>query len=275
MRTIINGSWWVLTAMFFIAGCGTAVRSMQSNPASQIEPLRSIVLDSDVTDFCLDGPRLLLLENSGTRVIAWDTGFAAAETIPVSSRVYPARGIYADRYYIYVYDERTLYRIPKDNYLLSPWLNNVRVAGIAGYAPAEVLVSDEERQRVWLKTMFGESRVFLDRADVNRPGALTAFPGGVYGVISEHRRLLKVNRAGIVLRSIPLPQPVDMLAADEQGRAFLMRRGVNFIYLITENGSFFYILNGVVNPVALRCLAGRIFILDNGRRIVIFPVPGR
>jgi len=264
----------LLTILGLGERCGTSLQMSSSRLAGEIEPSEVITINSEVVDFCIDGTRLLFLENSGARIIAWDTSFENAETIPISTRILPARGIYADRYYIYVYDQRTLFRIPKDNFLLSAWLNNVRVVGITAYAPAELLISDGERQRIWLKTMFGESRVFLDNSEVVRPGALTVFSDGVYGVISDGQRLLNVNRAGIVLRSITMPQPVDLLASDEKGRAFLMRKGQAILWLVSEHSLSGFVLNGVNNPIALHCYKRHIYILDNGRRILIYPVPG-
>lgn len=240
----------------------------------EIEPLRTVPIGTEVVDFCLDGPRLLFLDRSGERIIAFDTAFTISETLPISGKIILARGIYADRYYIYVYDEQTLFRIAKTDFSLSPWLNNVRVSGIVTYPPAGLLISDDDRQCVWLKSIFGESRVFFDRSEVSKPGALTVFPDGVYGVISNGTQLLKFNRAGIILRSIIVPQNVDLLTNDKNGRAFLMRKGDNIIWLVSENNLSGYILRGVMNPVALECHNGRILVIDGGKRIVVYPVPG-
>jgi len=239
-----------------------------------LEPLRVVELFSEAVDICADGRRVLVLEGSGTRVLAFDSEFSVVETIPLTTLLVTPRGIYADRYYIYVYDDRTLYRLTKDKLVMSAWLNNVRVEGLATFAPGEMLVSDGERQVVWFKTLFGESRIFLDRSDLIKPKAMAVFPNGIFGVLNDGNRLLKVNRAGIVVKSLPVPNGVNLLAVDNKGNPMVMRRGERMVWSVGEKVTAGYELNRAANPLALTVILNRLAVLDGGRRILVYSLPG-
>lgn len=264
----------ILTLVLLISQCRTVIseRSRGVQRAEVIRPIKTIFLGTEIRDFCRDGNNFLLLEQSGARIRAYDSEFTAAETIPVSINILSPRGIYADRFYIYLYNEQTIYRLSKDSRLIQPLVNNVRVSGVIQYAPGELLISDNERKQVWLKTFFGESRVFLDRSDVKNPGALTLFSDGSYGLIANGERLVKINRAGIITGDWKIPQSVDLLTSDFKGRALLMQRGKSVLWVFSGSVTE-YSLHDVSNPVQLQCLGNRIFVLDNYRRIVVYPLP--
>lgn len=216
-----------------------------------------------------------MLDRAGTRVLGYDTAAALVETIPLSTRLATPRGIYADRYYVYVYDDKTLYRLAKDKLLMSGWLNNIRVEGLAGFSPGEVLVSDGERQTVWLKSLFGESRLFLDRTEIKSPKAMAVFPEGIFGILVERNRLVKVNRAGIITESLTLPIEFNLLAADSKGRAIVMRRGEQVLFIIGDKTIQGYKLQGALNSQALAVIGNRLVVLDGARRILFYPLPGK
>ena len=159
-----------------LAGCPPKVATLDRLPSRDLAVSASLELAGPAVDLCRDGEDLLVLEASGTRVLRLGFDLAIEDTVVLSERLEWPRGIAADRYYIYVHEDEILYRLLKDELELTAWLNNVRVAGLASYAPGEMLVSDEDRGMVWYKTLFGESRRFLDVSDIGRPGALTRLP---------------------------------------------------------------------------------------------------
>jgi len=264
----------IIAVVLIILRCRTVIqeRSRSDQRAETIKPIRTIFLSTEIQDFCRDGNNFLLLEQSGARIIAYDSEFTVAETIPISISILSPRGIYADRFYIYLYDEQTIYRLSRDSRLIQPLVHNVRVSGVIQYAPGELLVSDKERKQVWLKTLFGESRGFLDRSDVKNPGALTLFSDGSYGLIANGERLVKFNRAGIITGDWKLSQSVDLLTSDFKDRVLLMRRGKSKLWVLSASLAE-YSLHDVSNPVQIQCLGNRIFVLDNYRRIVVYPLP--
>ncbi|MEO0019965.1 MAG: hypothetical protein ABIK47_04930 [candidate division WOR-3 bacterium] len=265
----------LLSILLLGIGCRGTGKIMPVKVEGFLESSGGIELNGEVVDICADGSKVLMLDGSGARVLGYDSGFAIVETIPLSIRLVGPRGIYADRYYIYVYDDKTLYRLAKDKLLMSAWLNNVRVEGLAGFSPGEVLVSDGERQMVWLKSLFGESRAFLDRTEIKSPKAMAVFPEGIFGILAERNRLVKVNRAGIITESLTLPMEVNLLAADSKGRAMVMRRGEPVLFVIADKTIQGYELQGTLNPQALAVIGNRLVILDGARRILFYLLPGK
>lgn len=259
--------------MVVSTGCRGTGKVVPFNPSAVLEPSTIKDLSEGGVAICADGARLLVLTASGTRLLTVDSNFNQMETIPLNRRLVAPRGIGADRYYIYLYDDNVLYRMAKDKLTMQELLGNVRVAGLANYAPGEVLVSEGERQFVLLKTLFGESRVFLDKVDVPQPGAMTNFPNGVWGILSAGDRLVKVNRAGIVVGTAKLMPGVDILAADKWGRAVVLKRGEPVVW-VEENGKFNgYELSGAKMPTGCAVLDGQIVILDNGNRLISYRLP--
>jgi len=236
-------------------------------------PLDSIVLARPAVDITTDGERLLLLENSGTRIVTLSPALAPGETIPLTTRLAAPLGIRADPYYIYVFDHTTLYRMSKEKLVLSVWLNSIRVAGLANYAPAEMLVSDAVRGVVWYKTLFQESRLFLDASDVSKPGPIVTLPDGLFGVVTAGSRLVCVNRTGIRVRSLPLPAGTDLIVADPSGRLYAGNRGKPLVWTGTPWCG--YELVGCASPVSFALGSDRLFVLDSGTRILTYSVPGQ
>jgi len=256
-------------------GCRGTGKVMPVKVEEVLQPLQKIELNSEIVGICADGNRVLMLDNSGTRVLRFDSSFATVETIPLGIRLTAPRGIYADRYYIYVYDDNTLYRLAKDKLVMSAWFNNVRIEGLAGFSPGEMLVIDGDRQVVWLKSLFGESRPFLDRTEIAKPKGMAVFADGIFGVLAGTGWLLKVNRAGIVTESLSVPTGIDLITADKKGRVLVMRRGEPVLFVIADKTIQGYEVQDALNPMALAVTGDRFVILDGGRRILLYALPGK
>jgi len=256
------------------AGCrGTA--TLQPVPVEpELAPVRMLVLAAPAAAICADGPDLLVLEASGARVLRFDSTFAAVETIPLTERVVGPRGIAADRFYVYVHDDRTLYRLLKDNPVRVTWMHGVRPVGLAAYAPGEMLISDGERAAIWHKALFSESRRFLDAAELARPGALAALPEGMFAALSGGTGVARFNRAGIVVSRQELAEPVDLMAADRQGGLYLARSGrPEVIHLPSDGRGFRYGFGAGPEPAGLAALPAGIAVLDRDARVLLYRLP--
>ncbi|MFO7676651.1 MAG: hypothetical protein R6X12_10095 [bacterium] len=241
---------------------------------AELAPARSLTLGAPAVALCADEGRLLVLEASGNRVLRLDSTLAPADTVPLTERLVGPAGIAADRFYVYVHDDRTLYRLPKRDPVLAGWLQGVRVAGLAVFAPGEMLVSDAERATVWLKTLFGESRRFLDALELPRPGALAVLPDGMFAALSGGSLLVRFNRAGIVSSRQPLADTVNLMAADGSGRLVLARAGRPELTVIEPDGrSRRFRLAGEPAPSGLAVLPGRAVVLDRDARVISYPLP--
>jgi hypothetical protein len=252
----------------------------QPIPASSpVVAVLSVTLPSPAAAICADGDDLLVLDGSGTRVLRLDSMLGVKDTLPLTQRLVPPVGITADRFYIYAYDNGSLYRMAKDKLVLDPWLGNVRVAGLAVIAPGEVFVADALRSSVWYKSVFGESRQAVGPADIVRPGAMAALPDGTFAVLSGSDGLAFFNRSKVVLRLNRAPAGCDLVAADAQGRLFLARRGGAEVWRQSADPGLrpaagrFELPSGT-SVLSLAAAPGRLYVLDAGDRISLFRISG-
>jgi len=260
-------------ALCLVTGCVGAGRVEPASRFAPLEPEATAELGSAATAICTDGEMLLVLENSGTRVVRYTAALAVWDTIPLTERVTAPAGIAADRFYIYVYDDHLLYRMSKDKLSLQPWLNNVRVAGLASFEPGVVLVSDADRAAIWYKGIFGESRLFMSSAEVARPGAIASLRDGSFAVLSTASRLLYYfSRSGVVTRSLSLPAACDLLAANEEGTLCLAVRGRPQLWVIREGRVAGFSLPDSVRPLSVVLVGDRLAVLDAGTRIRVYRI---
>jgi hypothetical protein len=276
-------------ALCVLAGCVGAGRVEPASSFAQLEPEATAELGSSAAAIGRDGETLLVLENSGTRVVRYGLRDSALgtvpmrgqsplalsilDTIPLTQRVTAPVGIAADRFYIYVYDDHTLYRMSKDKLNLQAWLGDVRVAGLASFEPGIMLVSDADRNAIWYKGLFGESRLFMSSAEVARPGAMVALRDGSFAVLSAASRLLYFfNRSGVVTRSLSLPADCDLLAGNEQGLLCLGVRGKPQVWVLQTGKMIGYSLPDSVSPLSFALAGGSLAVLDAGTTLRIFRI---
>jgi len=272
IRLAVSGA-----ALCLVVGCVGGGRVAPASSLEQLEPEATVVLGSPAVGICRDGDGLLVLENSGTRIIRLAFGGgrwtgAPQETLPLTQRVAAPAGVGADRFYIYVHDDHALYRMSKDKLTLQPWLGNVRVAGLAGFESGIMLVSDGDRGAIWYKGLFGESRQFTSSAEVVRPGAMVALPDGTFAVVSTASKLVYFNRSGIVLRTVPLPAGSDLLAGDDTGVLYVGQRGKPPVWVLSGSRLTGFRLPDTVSPLSLAVVRGSLVVLDAGTRLGVYRI---
>ena len=259
--------------LFLVAGCVGAGQVAPASSLPQLEPVVSVELGSSAAAICPDGESLLVLENSGTRVVRYTMALSILDTIPLTERVIAPVGIAADRFYIYIYDDHTLYRVFKDKLVLEPWLADVRVAGLASFEPGIMLASDADSHLIWYKGLFGESRLFMSSAEVARPGAMVALKDGSFAVLSAASRLLFFfNRSGVVTRSVSLPAACDLLAVNEQGWLCMGVRGKPQVWVLKANSMTGFSLPESVSPLSLAVVGTSLAVLDAGTKLDVFRI---
>ncbi len=284
---VLGGLAGIGAALCLLAGCVGAGRVEPVSAYAQLEPEAFVVLGSSAAAICQDGETLLVLENSGTRVIRYAVSLVVRrgdneskrmqlfvlDTIPLTERVTAPAGIATDRFYIYIYDDHSLYHMSKDKLNLQPWVGDVRVAGLASFEPGIMLVSDADRNVIWYKGLFGESRLFLSSAEAARPGAMVALPDGSFAVLRPASRLLFFfNRSGVVTRSISLPAACDLLAASEQGLLCMGVRGKPQVWVLKAGKLTGYSLPDSVSPLSIAVVGSSPAVLDAGARLSTYRI---
>ena len=276
-------------ALCFVAGCVGAGRVAPASSFAQLEPEEAVELGSSAVGVCRDGDGFLVLENSGTRIVRYgfrDSALGTVpmqgqppfaltvlDTLPLTERMTAAAGIAADRFYVYVFDDRALYRMSKEKLSLEPWLGNVRVVGLASFEPGIMLVSEEGRGSIWYKGLFGESRRFISGAEVARPGAMAALGSGAFVVLSGTERLVYFNRSGVVQRMVSIPAGCDLLAYDDKGVLCIGQRGRPQVWVLRDGHLTGLRLPDSVSPLSLAVVGGRLVVLDAGTRLGVYRLP--
>ena len=268
-----QAAWAAILLFLFADGCTVGTRVQPMRATASVEPTDSLALESSVVDFCFDGEELVLLEASGERLIALDPDFAYSETIPLTERLVAPKGIAADRFYFYVYDDRGLFRMTKEQLVLRSWLGNVRVTGLASFSTGEMLVSDADHDAVWYKTVFGESRKFLGLPDVKKPGPILALRDGRFCVLSGGNELVWFNRAGIVDKRMNLGQTYDRLCADTTDRLFLALSTEPVVRVVSVKEQAVVELSGVSGIVAMRARGDEVVVLDGKGKLYFYRMP--
>jgi hypothetical protein len=259
--------------LLLLVGCVGAGRTEPAGPVVSLEPESTALLGSSAASIGADGETLLVLESSGTRIVRYTSSLAVVDTIPLTERVTAPAGIASDRFYIYVYDNHTLYRMSRERLNLLSWLGDVRVAGLASFDVGVMLVSDADRNAIWYKGAFGESRLFIGSAEVARPGAMVALEARSFAVVSAAARLLYFfNRSGVVTRSVSLPAGCDLLAASGQGTLWMGVRGRPLVWALRAGKMTAYSLPDATSPLAIAVVGGRLAVLDAGTRLSVYTI---
>ena len=261
-------------ALCLVAGCVGAGRVVPVSSLPQLEPVVTVELGSSAVGVCGDGDGFLVLENSGTRIVRYSLALTVLDTLPLTERVTAPAGVAADRFYIYVYDDHTLYRMSKDKLILQAWLGDVRVAGLAGFEPGIMLVSDADRHAIWYKGLFGESRLFMSSAEIARPGAMVALRDGSFAVLSAASRLLYFfNRSGVVTRSVSLPAACDLLADKDNGVLCTGQRGEPLVWVLKDGRLTCFRLPDSISPLSFAVVGSSFAVLDAGTHIRVYRLP--
>lgn len=263
----------LLAGAALLPGCGAGTRVGRAESAGRLVAVASVRLESDAAALGVDGDRLVVLDAAGTRLLVLDSALSVVGTVPLSMRLTGARGVAADRFYYYVYDDRAVYRMLKDELVLSTWLGNVRAGGVASFAAGEALVSDADRKTVWYKTLFGESRRFLDAVSAKDPGPIATLPGNGFCVLDQSARLVFFNRAGIVTRTASLGGRYDLMAADRSGLLYLASRSSDRICVVDAARQVEYELGEAAGPAGLAIVSGRLAILTPQAQVALYRLP--
>ncbi len=260
--------WPPVIAVLYCMGCTAGRVSFGQTKSPSAQPVTVVKLVNPVAAICADQNRLVVLEASGGRILLLDSLLFFRESIILEERLPEPRGVGADRFYYYVYDEQVLYRMQKHELKLTPWLSRIRVSGLASFAPGELLVSDGERKAIWYKGLFGESRRFLDATSVSRPGPLVSLVDHRFCVLDAGSRLVYFNRVGVITDKTPLTGEYDLLSSDGQN-IYLAGFGTNSVTVFAAGRLRRYELEGATGVRDMAVVAGRLVILDADLRSVL------
>ncbi|MEO0073965.1 MAG: hypothetical protein ABIK43_04835, partial [candidate division WOR-3 bacterium] len=241
--------------------------------ATRLFPGASLRLTGPVACICPDGTDLLAVEESGERILVFNQALQIRETLAMPNRLVVPRGLAAIRHYVYVYDDRTLYRYNRGRRELEACLVDVKLAGIVGYSPAEVLVSDALRGVVWRKGLWGGSRVFLDATDILHPTALAELEEGMFAVLGSAGQVIVVNRAAIVERRLVVGREFQRMSSDRKSRLIFYSAETRFVMVMDNRQQERFELDGINHIADLAVWPDRLIVLDGPSRLVVYEFP--
>jgi len=263
----------ILCLATVVVGCRGTVRLSASRPELTLVPVDSLALATPAAGLCRDGDRVAVLDAGGDRLVLLSSRLVPRETIPLSRRLVGVRGVRADRFYYYVWDSGVVWRMSKEKLVLGSWLGNVQVAGMTGFSPGEMLVSDRTRNVIWYKTVFGESRRFLSESELAGPGALASLPEGRFCAVSGNGRLVYFNRTGVLTGTDRIPEGLDLVESDERGAVYLMEAGVPAFWVLSQGQTTGFKLTGCSSPSGFTILDSTMVVLDAGTRVLSYVLP--
>ncbi|MFO7651755.1 MAG: hypothetical protein R6X13_10510 [bacterium] len=253
-----------------LTGCRLSTRPGSGASAARLLPSDSLALGAPAVAIATDGTGLVVLDLDGSRIVRFDEALQPSDTYLLNPRIIGARGLLADRFYLYVFDDSRLYRMARAERRVETWLNNIRSVGVAGYAPGEVIVSESGHGSIWHKTLFMESRRLTAQSEVREPGALAALPSGGFAVLSGTNALVEIDRMGIVARRRLRPPGTDLIESDAAGVLYLMQRGTAMLWLITQHGGSQHELAGVQSSDDVAVVGPYVVVLDRANRLIRF-----
>lgn len=255
-------------AVLIHMGCAAGRANLVQTETATEKPVAAVRFSNSLAAICADQHRLVVLDASGSSILLLDSLLVPEDTIVLEERIPEPRGVGADRFYYYVYDEQVLYRMQKHELKLTPWLSRIRVSGLVSFAPGEVLVSDGERKAIWYKGLFGESRRFLDATSVSRPGPLVSLLDNRFCVLDARSKLVYFNRVGVITDRTRLIGEYDLLSSDGQD-IYLAELGSNSVTVFAGGRLRRYELAGTTGVRSMAVVTGRLVILDADLRSVL------
>lgn len=235
----------------------------------------SLALPAQTGTFCAAPAGLLMPENSGTNIMAADFELQPQPAIPIPQRITGILGIAADAFSIYLFDASQLYRLDRSKGSLSALSSNIRYQGATMLSSGELLFSDGYSDRILTFDPSGTVSDVNAHRPQFKPSALAAGPESRIFVINQGDQELAVfDRIGDLVRTCPLPAPVNRVAIDDSANAYLLDRAGSQVWQITRRNQ---VRKVTASELGIQFVAFDIavhhdwlYLLDQGRRVLRF-----
>jgi len=266
-----------LSSASFLLFTACPGRSTTRAPAERLDLwfVNSLPLSSPASMMCPDPNGLLLPANSGADILSTDFELRAGPGIALPQRVAGIKGIAADAFAIYLFDDSRLHRLDRSQGLLSPLSSNVRFQGGVMRPSGELVFSDGYSDRILTFDPSGNvSDVNVHRPQF-KPGALALGPDRSLFVINQGMQEMAVfDGIGNLVRACPLPAAMSRIAVDDSLNAYLLERSGNQVWQVNRRNQVRKVSAG---ELGLRFVAFDIavhhhwlYLLDRGQCILRF-----
>jgi len=235
----------------------------------------SLALSAPAGVMCPDQDGLLLPTNSGTDILGASFELQATPATAVPEPIATIRGIAADAFSIYLFDDSRLYRLDRSRGLLSTLASNIQYQGCVMLPGGELVLSDGYSDRLLTFDASGTVSDINAHRPQFKPGALARGADNSLFVINSGLQELTVfDRIGNLLRTCPLPSAMSRVAVDDSLNAYLLERAGGQIWRVNRHNQLRKVAG---EELGIRFVAFDIaihqqwlYLLDSGRRVLRF-----
>lgn len=278
-RNFIPRFWLPAGVILCLLACYKTYDTKSQFPIFNLSLVDSLRLTNPVAALGLDTDgSVLILEVTGTKILLASSNLIVIDSIILPERIFYPKGISADEFFIYIYNDNNLYRFDRQNKTLKLIVSGIRPKGMAVVNTNEVYLSDPQNNRIVVVDAMGRASDFL------RQPAGTGFEptglaydqknGTIWVINSQNQAIEAYNRIGNLKARIAIfNYTFDKIKKGDDENIYLIVKNGQSVWRIEPKGEF-RLYQGS-NFVATDLLLGkeRIYILDYQNRILSFQIP--
>jgi DNA-binding beta-propeller fold protein YncE len=265
--------------IFFFLTCYKTYDIKGQFPIFNLSLIDSLRLANPIASLGLDADGgILLLEVSGTKILLTSNNLIVVDSIILPEKIFYPKGISADEFFIYIYNDNNLYRFDRQNRTLKSIFSGIRPKGMAVVNANEIYLSDPQNNRIVVVDATGRALDFLKQTPTSEfepTGLAYDKKNGTLWVINNQNQAIEsYNRIGNLKARITIfNYTFDKISIGEDDNIYLIGKNGQSVWRIDRKGEF-KLYQGS-NFVATDLLLGkdRIYILDYQNRILSFKIP--
>jgi len=272
----------ILTAgaslLIFMTACPNSANQGRRSPSLPLELVGSAQLPGPATGMSADRDGLLLVDNSGTEIYRLDFNLKPQPSIALGSRMSGIRGLAADAFFVYLYDDKHVYRFDRASGEIAQVTSGIDCQSAVVMAGGELALIDGAGDRILLLDPSQNVTTLNTDYPGLQPAALAVGNDGNFQVLNRTRReVVVLSRIGEMVRSFAVPGTGVRIAVDDSLRLYVLERTGTRIWQISPNGRTVQVdatqlsVNFVGSEIVL--FKNWLFVLDHDSRVLKFRIP--
>ncbi len=280
----LTKSLWFIGTILILANlvlCYKTYDVKSQFPTFSLTLIDSLRLFNPVSTMTLDTDGgILLLEVSGTKILKTASNLKIIDSIILPQKIFYPKGISADEFFIYIYNDNNFYRFDRKNYTLKPIYSGLRPEGMAVVNANEVYLADPQNNRIIKVDATGMAKDFIKESAGRFSPTGLAYDnrnGTIWLINNQNQTIESYNRIGNLKARISIfNYTFSKIGLGENDCVYLIGKNGTVIWRIDRKGEFrIYQGTDKSNFVATDMLISkeRIYILDYQNRLLAFKIP--
>jgi hypothetical protein len=222
-RRLRAGPILVLLAVAVLLACPKRATVGYRAPLLRLQIIDSLLLPENVAGMCLDRDGLLFAEYTGSTIYRADWKLKLQPPLAPAAPVAGLRGLAADAFYIYLYDDNRLWRMDRSSAKVSLISSSLHCQSAAVMSSGQVAVVDGYSDRVLLLEPAGGVSDLDVMGESWQPAAVAVgVDNNVYILDQTKRQVVALNRVGSAVHRYRLPGPGQKLAVDDSLNVYVL-----------------------------------------------------